>query len=415
MSRHLKRILSFGEIADAVTETPDNGEADVSAIDLKAKIDEKVQGSVGGKLKGEYAQSEYLSIIEQNEARAQDISYALTFVEKDSAQEKALFENIDKLDAIISLGSRFKDDDEKLTSVFNNLDYANALNELVEEFKNQPSRIDLIFENPELSPAVLSAYTDFKDTGSQALINDLFKDSDSMKTTLSNDGINKLRQKYPQYDTELTKHEDRAGEINALLEQFESNEIRINFILSNLDSFDAIKGLTSRFEASEQKLEIIFTYEGDLKQLMEISDRVKSENLIGGQDLIFANPDLVPLFLHDIGYLSLSKNHSELIRLIESTQISLFDVPSALASELSTLGLNKDELTIVLNDLLNGPNADAPQTSPIDEEKSSSPEFANTLSFLLDYEFSGQISGRPRCFFRVGFCQQFLTRGFGCL
>ena len=112
--------------------------------------------------------------------------------------------------------------------------------------------------------------------------------------------------------------------------------------------------------------------------------------MIGGQDLIFANPDLVPLFLHDTGYLTFSEQHSEFIRLIESTPISLFDVPSALASELATLGLNKEELTTVLNDLLNGPNADAPQTSPIDEEKSSSPEFA-TLTFLLDHEFSGQI------------------------
>ena len=97
----------------------------------------------------------------------------------------------------MSLGNRFKDDADKLNAVFDNLDHANALNELVTEFKNQPSRVDLILENPELSPAVLSAYKDFSSTGSNGLLRDLFADSASMKETLSNDGINKLRQKYP--------------------------------------------------------------------------------------------------------------------------------------------------------------------------------------------------------------------------
>ena len=231
-----------GNIVTVVTETSGDGETDVPVIDFKAKIEEKVKESAGSKLESDYADTEYLSIIESNNDRAQDISFALSFVEKGSPQEKALFANIDKLDAIISLGILFKDDDEKLTAVFNNLDYSNALNALAKEFKNQPSRIDLIFENPELSPAVLSAYTDFKSTGSKKLINDLFESSESMKTTVSNDGINKLRQKYPQYDSELTKYEDRAGEINALLKQFEPNEFRVNFILSNLDSFDVNKG-----------------------------------------------------------------------------------------------------------------------------------------------------------------------------
>ena len=33
-----------------------------------------------------------------------------------------------------------------------------------------------------------------------------------MKETLSNDGINKLRQKYSNYEEELERYSDRAGE-----------------------------------------------------------------------------------------------------------------------------------------------------------------------------------------------------------
>jgi hypothetical protein len=108
-------------------------------------------------------------------------------------------------------------------------------------------------ENPELSPAVLSAYTDFKSTGSTVLIDDLFANSQSMRDTLSNDGINKLRQEYAEYESEIIAYEDRAGEIKSLLEQMDGDEYREKFILENLDDFDDIRGLTIRFEGDEQK------------------------------------------------------------------------------------------------------------------------------------------------------------------
>ena len=141
-----------GAIASAVTDSTGDGESALPNVDIKAKIQEKVTDSTKGKLVNEYQDNDlYRSIIEENEARAQDISFALSFVEKESAQEKALFANIDKLDSIMVLGRFFKDDDTKLEIVFNNLDHANSLYLLVEEFKNMPSKIDLVLENPELS------------------------------------------------------------------------------------------------------------------------------------------------------------------------------------------------------------------------------------------------------------------------
>ena len=200
----------------------------------------------------------------------------------------------------MSLGNRFKDDADKLNAVFDNLDHANALNELVTEFKNQPSRVDLILENPELSPAVLSAYKDFSSTGSNGLLRDLFADSASMKETLSNDGINKLRQKYPQYEKELNNYSDRAGEIKSLLEQFEGDQEREQFILTNLEDFDTVRGLSARFQGSEEKLNTIFTYEGELSGLKKVSDDIKKASVIGGQDFLFDNLDRIEVLGQEV-------------------------------------------------------------------------------------------------------------------
>ena len=290
-----------GAIASAVTDISGDGESALPNVDIKAKIQEKVTDSTKGKLVNEYQDNDlYRSIIEENEARAQDISFALSFVEKESAQEKALFANIDKLDSIMVLGRFFKDDDTKLEIVFNNLDHANSLYLLVEEFKNMPSKIDLVLENPELSPAVLSAYNDFKSTGSDALISELFADSASMRNTLANDGINKLRQKYTKYESDLENYSDRAGEIKGLLEQFEGNSDRESFILENLEDFDAIRGFAARFEGSEDKLDMVFNYQGNIDELKTVSDELKDANVIGGQDFLFDNLDRLDLLEEQI-------------------------------------------------------------------------------------------------------------------
>jgi hypothetical protein len=289
------------DIATAVNDTTTGeGEPGAPQLDLKAKIEEEVKKSASGKLEIDYAGSDYLSIIQKNKDRAQDISFALSFVEKGSAQEKALFANLGKLDAIMNLGRRFKDDSASLGIVFNNLDYADALNSLIMEFKNFPTRVTLVLENPELSPAVLSAYTDFKLSGSTTLINDLFANTESMKSTLSNDGINKLRQDYPSYESEILAYENRAGEIKSLLEQMNGDEAREKFVLENLADFDTVRGLSTRFQNSENKLSAIFSYEGSLNELKDVSDKIKAANAIGGQDFLFEHLDSVKVIGDEI-------------------------------------------------------------------------------------------------------------------
>ena len=72
------------------------------------------------------------------------------------------------------------------------------------KIKSKKNKIDPKITN-RIWKNMISAYIDFESTGSTALINDLFADSESMKETLSNDGINKLRQKYSNYEEELER------------------------------------------------------------------------------------------------------------------------------------------------------------------------------------------------------------------
>ena len=103
---------------------------------------EVVSASALTKLQGDFSENaDFLEIISINSARAQDLSFALSFVEPGSAQEAALFGNIDKIDAIINLSNRFEDQPTKLTTIYDNLDVAVALDELVVNLKIYPNRL----------------------------------------------------------------------------------------------------------------------------------------------------------------------------------------------------------------------------------------------------------------------------------
>ena len=396
-------------------------------IDITATIEAKAKESASNKLESKYKDSDYYSIIEDNIDRAKDISFALSIIGKDNAvtdeekaianaQEKALFANIDKLDSIMFLGRRFKDDASNLTIVFNNLDYANALNNLIREFKNYPDRISLILQYPELSPALLSAYTDFKASGSTALITDLFASPDSMISTLSNDGINKLRQDYPAYESEILAYEDRAGEIKSLLEQMNGDEAREKFVLENLANFDAVRGLAIRFQSDAAKLDEIFNFSGNLNSLKRVSDLIKSNNVIGGQDILFNNLSLLSRFetaldsyavddikgmsavvsniealVADNGYFDLIGDYPNFFVEIsnDDLDVNLKSIPSALAYELESLDLTRDELKSVLNDLVNGPTSEGPGSQPPADDFLSE-EYA-AVSILESHAFNGEI------------------------
>ena len=148
----------FGESEDALTAFVSDGldqalqlekaieSGDIDPDQLANDIDgggsftEVVSASALTKLQTDYSEnSDFLEIISINSERAQDVSFALSFVEPGSQQEAALFGNIDKIDAIMNLSNRFEEEPAKRSVVYDNLDVAVALDELVDKLKIYPN------------------------------------------------------------------------------------------------------------------------------------------------------------------------------------------------------------------------------------------------------------------------------------
>ena len=74
--------------------------------------------------------------------------------------------------------------------------------------------------------------------------------------------------------------------------------------------------------------------------------------------------------------------------------VPVTEIPLALAEELFTLGLTRNELKMVLEDLLDGPTMNPPGSNPPsnDENDPTTNADLKTLNFLLDHTFSGNIS-----------------------
>ena len=413
-------------------------------LDEGASFTEIVGDSALSELKAKYESNpDILAIITKD--NAQDIAFALEFVEPGSNEEGALFANIDKLDAIMDLGNRFEGDPAKLATVFSNLDQANALSELSQELSVYDDRLDLIFENAEKANAILNTYEDIENSGSTALMRDLFASSESMDETLSNQGVIKLAGEYPEFDGEIDRYKDRAAEIASLIEMV-GDEARVDDIFSNLDNFDKMSDMIVRFQEEPEKLEKIFNNIDNIDKIHELSNEINQANLGNTDDLLFDNlndletfesgfdafkdagklDDLNKLSTEDAGKLiNLAKGHEdspdklqsitdhldilgdldenpEFLELahespeffddLKDTGIDINSIPIDLARELKELGLSAEELQLVLADLVAGPGIEGPSTQPpADQDDQSLMSNSGLLSLLGDHTLDGAL------------------------
>ena len=97
------------------------------------------------------------------------------------------------------LSHRFEDNPQRMNIIFSNLDVAIALDQLVAELGVFPGRLSIVFENAELAPAILATYQEYEQNGAYDLIDTLFSSSQSLKDTISNDGLNKLLRDFPWF------------------------------------------------------------------------------------------------------------------------------------------------------------------------------------------------------------------------
>ena len=373
----LNQALVEGHLdADALASSVSSGETFADAF--KNSSVDKLKERFGGN-------DDLLEAVSLYEDQANDILFALSFVDPGSSQETALMGNLDKLGAIMYLSHRFEDNPQRMNIIFSNLDVAIALDQLVAELGVFPGRLSIVFENAELAPAILATYQEYEQNGAYDLIDTLFSSSQSLKDTISNDGLNKLLRDFPGFAFEIETNRERAGEISNLITQVGPQYA--DHILHNLEKFDDLNTMILRTKGDPFRIETLFYNIHALEQIKKLSDHYKEINLLGGQDVVFLN---IELFSQDPLYYELALNSPKFFVRLSEISGDLNDVPSSLAAQLQELNLNREELETVLADLLAGPQVEGPNTAPPEQTGDQASSDTATLSFLMDHVIPSQ-------------------------
>ena len=153
----------------------------------------------------------------------------------------------------------------------------------------------------------------------------------------------------------------------------------------------------------EERIAILFASLDHLEQLKEFTFLTDQTNVI---PLDFA----FDLYSKDSGYLDLAQKDIEFLVLLYDGPVSVLNIPSSVASELQTIGLSKDELYQVVQDLDSGPGSDGPSTSPPSDEgvNENSVNF-KTLSFLKDHDFIDSINPELVFSTEIAFASSFFS------
>jgi hypothetical protein len=363
---------------------------------------------------------------------------------EDKGQVNLLFANLDYADEYLDIVNRFegtkrdsvlKDINSLVTTnpkrkdiIFSNPTQVSSLNKLYQEFKFEPNRVEIIFEHAEKADAFLDVLNDLRGPDGVGNYDVLFT---SPISTMENQGLAKLKAEYPErYWSIFDENLDRAAEISSVASKFKENEEFLELVFTNIDKLDDINEFTNEFgfielvdvvvdeSRGEVEQQEVFKYDdilmgiffANIDNLAEINNFkrvVESVGIPGG--------DALKIFDNEPGWLSFVLDGETSIefdaddRLILSTDqlkagqfladlygsgVPVTEIPLALAEELFTLGLSRNELKMVLEDLLDGPIMDPPGSNPPsnDENDPTANADLKTLNFLLDHSFSGNIS-----------------------
>ena len=361
---------------------------------------------------------------------------------EDKGQINLLFSNLDYTDEYLDIVNRFegtkrdsvlKDIKSLVTTnptrkdiIFSNPTQVSSLNKLYQEFKFEPNRVEIIFEYAEKADAFLDVLNDLRGPDGVGNFDVLFN---SPISTMENQGLAKLKAEYPErYWSIFDENLDRAAEISSVASKFKENEEFLELVFTNIDKLDDINKFANEFgfielidvvdePTGQVEQKEVFKYDdilmaiffANIDNLAEINDFkrvVESVGIPGGDALKIY--DIEPSWLSFVldgettlgfdsdGRLVLSANQQKAIRFLGDlyeTEVSITEIPLALAEELYTLGLTRDELKIVLADLMDGPTANPPGSSPpqTDENDPTVNADLQTLTFLLDHSFTGDI------------------------
>ena len=159
--------------------------------------------------------------------------------------------------------------------------------------------------------------------------------------------------------------------------------IKGDTFLANLDKLEDFEELATDFGGDATKMATVFANPDkadDLKRLNELHP--------GKEDLFLGNLDSLDTFESDSGYIDLLESAPDFFKDVLDLDSDMAGLPPSLLEELNTLGLSKDELAVVIADLVAGPSTTEPTSSSPDMDPSGE---SNGLSLLQDHSFAGSI------------------------
>ncbi len=285
----------------------------------------------------------------------------------------------DILKKMKELSFTYRSDADKRNIIFANPEQISALHDLLTRsyISADLDRVDIVFANAYRADAFLAVLDDLRGENGTGSFQILFTDTEN---TLQNQGLAKLKSEYDsKYHAFFDIYVDQAAEIAATASKFKDNPDRLDIVFNNIDKIADINKFANEFAGDEPRLSIFFSLIDDLSNLKEFKTIAFENGIAGGVALDIYNSEA--------GFLELGRLDGEFLGDLYDTGVSLYIIPLKLAQELQKLSLTKDELKVVVEDLVTGDTPTAPSTNAPGGTQTDTPEF-KTLSFLLDHDFN---------------------------
>ena len=248
----LDDIESVEQISIALEEDADLlntlKNSDGGDLDLKSAV----KDSALSKLKEKFPA--YVSQIDSYEDRASDLQLILRnpALSEDTSRQATFFDNLDKLDDLLTIGKVLSDDSSKVAIIFDNISSLNLsdVSSVSNDLKYHPEKLTSVYS----------------DIGNISLYKDLL--------TMFLDDPVKLNR--------LFGHTNRISDIHNLSTTvFVGNDSQISLLFNNLDKIDDLVAISNRFEGTLR--------DTVLNQIKSLSFNFKNDST--KRNKIFQNPD----------------------------------------------------------------------------------------------------------------------------
>ena len=354
-----------------------------------------------------------------------------------NAQLDLLFDNIENSYDILSIANRFEGTkrdqvlaqigellvspvmtDATQKTIFENPSQVASLYKLEAMFSDEFDKMKVIFTYADKADSFLDVLNELKGPDGSGSYEILFTNT---LVTLEETGLAKLSADYPEYINVFTENSDIAAEISSTASKFKDDPEKLELVFTNIDKLDQINEFVNEFGGYETVVDqesgesvekfvyddvlvsIFFANINDLSGLIDFKGIGEVVGIPGfdALDIFDKEPAWLDFVLQDTelvrgedGRIVLSdkqRKAGKFLADLYETSVPIEDVPMPLAVELLELGLTTDELATVITDLLDGPLLSAPDSDPPSFDDPGTSADLQTLSFLLNHDFSGTI------------------------